>query len=97
MEARFGALEKALESTKVGAVLLYAGLVEARMDKINTELQSRADTNPPPDLSQRFAHIWMMAERISSERARPDARHVVATNNSSAFLGGRRPSVLPAK
>jgi hypothetical protein len=57
MEARFGALERALESSRVWAVLLYAGLVIAlfgalavdhrwlleRQDQIAAQIQSRTD------------------------------------------------------
>ena len=57
MEARFGALERALESSKVWAVLLYAGLVIAlsgalavdhrwlldREDQLAAQIQARTD------------------------------------------------------
>ena len=57
MEARFGALERALESSKVRAVLLYAGLVIAlsgalavdhrwlldREDQLAAQIQARTD------------------------------------------------------
>jgi len=75
MEARFGALEKSLETTKVWAVLLYAGLVitlfgilavqQTRTDRLIAEDRARTERLIDEDRA--------LTERsISEERSRTD-------------------------
>jgi hypothetical protein len=79
MEVRFSALERALESTKVWAVLLYAGLTIAlfgalavdhrwllnREDQFTTQIQARSDA--------RFAAEGARTDRlIAQDQARTD-------------------------
>jgi hypothetical protein len=64
MEARFGTLEKSLETTKVWAVLLYAGLVVALFGILAVQ-QVRTD--------RLIAQDWARTERlIEEDRARTD-------------------------
>jgi multidrug efflux pump subunit AcrB len=81
IEARFSALERALERTKVWAVLLYAGLLMAffgalavdhrwlldRQDQFSVQLQTRSDA--------RFAAEEARTDRLLAEdNARTDKR-----------------------
>jgi len=81
MEARFGALEKSIESTKVWATLLYAGLVVvlfsamavdhhwlvSREDQLMAQMQARSDAS--------FAQMRAQSDaRFAAMEARSDQR-----------------------
>jgi len=77
MEARFGALEKALETTKVWAVLLYAGLVialfatlavqQARTDRLIAE--DRARTEKLIEEDRALTERSLLEDRARTERS----------------------------
>ena len=74
MEARFGSIEKSLESTKVWATLLYAGLAAVvfgalavdhrwlvnREDQLMAQIQARSDA--------RFAEAEVRTDRLFAEQ-----------------------------
>jgi hypothetical protein len=91
MEARFGALEKSIESTKLWATLLYAGLVIAlfsamavdhhwlisREDQLMAQIQARSDAS--------MAEMRTRSDATMAEmRARSDANFAQMRAQSDA-------------
>lgn len=88
MEARFGALERAFESTKVWAALLYAGLVIAffgalvvdyrlllnREDQFAQQMQARQDARIAEEDARTDRQIAAIEKQIADERAHAEAR-----------------------
>ena len=92
MKARFGAIEKSLESTKVWAVLLYAGLVialfgtlavqQVRTDRLIAEDRARTDRSLA-ELDAR-ADKSIAEQRVRAEQAEARMDKNIAEQQSRA-------------